>query len=195
MKKSMGAVIFCAALAVSVFAFSLLSDSRALKQELVRLHVVAASDEEADQAIKLKVRDAVLSSIREGMEQAGNAQEARAYLEENLPKIQRTADRCLKSLGCTDPVSVTLMLEKFPKRLYDTFALPAGIYESLRVTIGEGQGHNWWCVAFPQLCMPAASGDMEAVAAQAGLSESLRGAMTGRYEIRFFLLDLLGRLK
>ena len=157
--------------------------------------MVADSDSPQDQALKLQVRDAVLLSIRDGMAQAGDAQAAKDYLLENLPKIQSAAKNCLQSLGCEDAVSVTLCKENFPRRLYDTFALPAGIYEALRITIGEGQGHNWWCVAFPTLCVPAVSRDMEAVAADAGFRDSLTGAMTGRYEVRFFLLDLLGRLE
>ena len=195
MKKLLIPLLFCFSLAVSVFTVSLLSDRHALREELIRLHVVADSDSQEDQALKLQVRDAVLLSIREGMAQAGDAQAARDYLLENLPKIQAAAKDCLQRLGCDDSVSVTLCQEDFPRRLYDTFALPAGIYEALRVTIGEGRGHNWWCVAFPSLCVPAVSRDMEAVAADAGLRDSLTGAMTGRYEVRFFLLDLLGRLE
>ena len=195
MKKLLIPLLFCFSLAVSVFTVSLLSDRHALREELIRLHVVADSDSQEDQALKLQVRDAVLLSIREGMAQAGDAQAARDYLLENLPKIQAAAKDCLQRLGCDDSVSVTLCKEDFPRRLYDTFALPAGIYEALRVTIGEGRGHNWWCVAFPSLCVPAVSRDMEAVAADAGLRDSLTGAMTGRYEVRFFLLDLLGRLE
>ena len=195
MKKLLIPLLFCFSLAVSVFTVSLLNDRHALREELIRLHVVADSDSQEDQALKLQVRDAVLLSIREGMAQAGDAQAAKDYLTENLPKIQSAAQDCLRRLGCEDAVSVTLCKEDFPKRLYDTFSLPAGIYEALRVTIGEGQGHNWWCVAFPTLCVPAVSRDMEAVAADAGLRDSLTGAMTGRYEVRFFLLDLLGRLE
>ena len=195
MKKLMIPLLFCFSLAVSVFTISLLNDRHALQEELIRLHVVADSDSEEDQALKLQVRDAVLHTIREGMAQAGDAQAARTYLLENLPKIQSAAKNCLRRLGCEDAVSVTLCKEDFPKRIYDTFALPAGIYEALRITIGEGQGQNWWCVAFPALCVPAVSRDMETVAADAGFTDSLTGAMTGRYEVRFYLLDLLGRLE
>ena len=195
MKKLLIPLLFCFSLAVSVFTVSLLSDRHTLQEELIRLHVVADSDSQEDQAIKLQVRDAVLHTIREGMAQAGDAQAAKAYLLENLPKIQFAAKSCLRRLGCEDEISVSLCKEAFPKRFYDTFALPAGIYEALRITIGKGQGQNWWCVAFPALCVPAASRDMETVAADAGFTNSLTGTMTGRYEVRFFLLDLLGKLE
>lgn len=192
MKKLLMSLLFCTSLAVSVFSATLLTDRQALQEELIRLHVVADSDSPEDQSRKLQVRDAVLLTIQEGMEKAGDARAAKEYLLENLPKIQTAARECLESLGCEDSVSVTLCRENFPRRLYDTFALPAGIYEALRITIGEGEGHNWWCVAFPSLCVPAVSRDMETAASEAGLPDSLTGAMTGRYQLRFYLLDLLG---
>ena len=79
----------------------------------------------------------------------------------------------------------------------DTFTLPAGIYEALRITIGEGEGHNWWCVAFPSLCLSATSEEFADKAAGAGFPDSLTGALDGeeKYEVRFFLLDALGELE
>ena len=195
MRRMAAAILFSLTLAASVYGYSLFEDRQALETELVRLHVVANSDSKEDQAIKLQVRDAVLESIGSAMEQAGNAENARAYLEENLSKIEGAANRALEALGCQDLASVTLCKEEFTRRIYDTFTLPAGLYESLRITIGEGKGHNWWCVAYPQLCVPASSGEVEAAAMEAGLPETLRGAMTGRYQVRFFLLDLLGRIR
>ena len=87
--------------------------------------------------------------------------------------------------------------ELFPTREYDTFSLPAGVYDSLRVTIGQGEGHNWWCVAFPSLCLSAASEEFADKAAGAGFPDSLTGALDGeeKYEVRFFLLDALGELE
>ncbi len=195
MKKLWLTILFCLSLGVGAYTCSLISDQRSLQEDLIRLHVVANSDSQEDQAIKLKVRDAVLTSIQEAMANVGDAQQAKAYLAENLPKIEGAANACLKALGCDDHAVVSLCKEVFDKRIYDTFSLPAGIYEALRVTIGEGEGHNWWCVAFPTLCIPAASADVEAVAADAGLSETAQGAITGRYQLRFYFLDLLGKLE
>ena len=92
---------------------------------------------------------------------------------------------------------VTLCKEAFDTRYYDTFTLPAGIYEALRITIGEGEGHNWWCVAFPSLCLSATSEEFADKAAGAGFPDSLTGALDGeeKYEVRFFLLDALGELE
>ena len=195
MKRILASILFSLTLSASVYGYSLFEDRKALETGLLRLHVVANSDSEEDQTVKLQVRDQVLSSICAAMEQAGNMENARAYLAENLPEIEAAANRALKAAGCEELASVTLCKEEFTKRIYDTFALPAGLYEALRITIGEGKGHNWWCVAYPQLCVPASSGEVETAALEAGLPETLRGAMTGRYQIRFFLLDLLGRLR
>ena len=92
---------------------------------------------------------------------------------------------------------VSFLKEEFPSRDYDTFSLPSGIYQSLRVTIGEGEGRNWWCVVFPTLCMGASVWDVEEGAAGGGFSQELTDTITGQkeYKIRFYLLDVLGRLE
>ena len=88
-------------------------------------------------------------------------------------------------------------MEEFATRYYDTFTLPAGIYEALRITIGEGEGQNWWCVVFPTLCVGATVEEFEETAHCAGFSDGLTGALTGEdgYEVRFFFLDALGKLE
>ena len=95
------------------------------------------------------------------------------------------------------PVRISLAKESFDTRYYDTFALPAGIYSSLRIELGEGEGKNWWCVAFPALCMPAAGKDFRDVATGAGFSDDLTASLASgtKFEVRFFVLDLLGRLE
>lgn len=190
-------VIFCFLLAALVWCGTLLADRDRLNEELIRLHVVAASDSTEDQALKLRVRDAVIDSLHTAMQDIADPQAAKAYLQENLPKIQRIANETLQAAGFDGEAVVTLCKEAFDTRYYDTFTLPAGVYESLRIIIGEGEGHNWWCVVFPTLCVPATSEGFEDVAAGAGFSEALSGALTGDsdYEIRFYLLDILGKLE
>lgn len=197
MKKICKRIAICACIAALIWGWSIVNDRQKLNEELIRLHVVAASDSEKDQAIKLRVRDAVVESLSDAMADFTDISQARAYLEENLPKIRQAANDTLKALGCDEEVTVTLEKEVFDTRYYDTFTLPAGVYEALRVTIGEGEGQNWWCVAFPTLCIPAASEGFEDVAAGAGFSESLTAALEGKngYEVRFFLLDALGKLE
>ena len=180
-----------------VWCGTLIADRQRLREELIRLHVVANSDSEEDQSLKLRVRDAVVESLQQGMADMTDTEQAKAYLQENLPKIENLANQVLAQAGCSDTAQVSLMLEEFNTRIYDTFTLPAGIYESLRIIIGEGEGRNWWCVVFPSLCIPATSEGFEDTAAGAGFPESLTGALEGEagYEVRFFLLDALGSLE
>ena len=192
MKKVLMAVFFCL-LAVGIL--NLAADRETLKNQVVRLHVVGASDSEEDQAIKLQVRGGVLDSLKETMQDVTNAEEAKAFLTENLAMIESAANRVLAEVGCGDTASVTLQTEEFDTRVYDTFTLPAGLYDALRITIGEGEGRNWWCVVFPSLCMPETTQGFADVAAGAGFSEELTGTLTQDYEVRFFFLDLLGQVE
>jgi len=147
--------------------------------------------------MKLRLKDAVVESLREDMADLTDAQEAKAYLQENLPKIEAFANQFLERAGCADSAQVTLAVEEFTTRVYDTFTLPAGVYDALRITIGEGEGKNWWCVVFPGLCLPATAEGFEDAAACAGFSDALTAALEGEdgYELRFFLLDVLGRVE
>ena len=180
-----------------VYCVSVVRDKKQLSDHVLRLHVVAASDSEMDQAVKLQVRDAVLGRVEQAMAQAEDKEEAKACVQEMLDQLEEVANSVLEEQGVEDRATVTLARETFPVREYDTFTLPSGVYDSLRVTIGEGQGKNWWCVVFPSLCIPAVSQDVEDVAAGAGFSDSLSGAITGQeqYELRFFLLDWLGKVE
>ena len=197
MKKMIRTLVFCLAVAVLIRFATLIGDKQTLREELIRLHVVANSDSEHDQAIKLRVRDAVTEYLQTAMSDIGDMEEAKAYLQENLPKIQTLANQALEKAGVEPDAVVTLAKEAFDTRYYDTFQLPAGVYESLRIVIGEGVGKNWWCVVFPSLCLPATSSGFESIAAGAGFDEALIGALEGKseYEIRFFLLDKLGELE
>lgn len=179
------------------FSGALFRDREMLSKGLIRLHVIADSDGDAEQLVKLKVRDAVLDSIRQDLAGITDMEEARAYLQQNLPKLQRIADKTLKQAGFQETTVVTLCREAFDTRYYDTFSLPAGVYESLRVVIGEGAGKNWWCVAFPSLCLPMDGQRMEDAAAAGGFSKALTNTIQEEpgYEIRFFLLDALGELE
>lgn len=195
MKKILKRIGFCACLAALAWTWGLLCDRQTLNQELLRLHVVAASDSREDQDIKLRVRDAVIASISEDLEKIGDFSAAEAYIRDNLSKLEQVANHTLQALGCSDRARVSLKEEVFDTRVYDTFSLPAGVYEALRITIGEGEGKNWWCVVFPTLCVPATSDGFEDVAEAAGFSPELTGSLKGEYEIRFYLLDLLGKLE
>ena len=195
MAKKAKCLGICLLLTASVWTWGLIRDRQYLNKELIRLHVVANSNSEQDQNIKLRVRDAIVTSLSEGMADIADVQAAKAYLRENLPKIEAIANRTLEAAGVDSRAAVTLCKETFDIRNYDTFSLPAGIYESLRVVIGEGQGKNWWCVACPSLCMGATSEEFEEAAQTAGMDDTLSETLTGGLHLRFYLLDALGRVE
>ena len=193
MKRHIRRIAFVALVVACIYGWGIVMDSQALQEELLRLHVVGASDSKEDQEVKLLVRDAVLASLEEGLQDLTDADAAVDYVSRMLPKVKAAADRCLQEAGFSDTAQVSLTEETFPTRDYDTFSLPAGVYKALRVVIGEGQGKNWWCVVFPQLCM--AGEDFVETASVAGLSPELTGTLEGEYEIRFWLLEKWGEVK
>ena len=184
------ALVICA----EALTLRLYLEQRDLAARLIRLHVVAASDDPADQARKLRVRDALLPEVAALTGDCADAEAAAAALREALPALERTAAR---SLGAGETVTASLTWELFPRREYETFSLPAGSYRALRVCLGAGQGHNWWCVAFPSLCLPASVEEFRQTAAQAGLSESeieLVTADTAEVRFKFRLLEWIHEL-
>ena len=160
----------------------------ALAEGILRLHVVAASDQEEEQALKLRVRDAVLDYLEPRLENAGDAAEAGARIRADLDGLQRAAEAAAEGRSAR----VSLGKESFPTRNYQGFRLPAGRYESLRVILGEGKGHNWWCVVFPPLCTDALSGErVTSVMSR----EDLALISEDGVQFRFRLLELWGSLQ
>lgn len=162
----------------------------ALSGGLVRLHVVAVSDEESEQALKLQVRNAVLEYIEPRLKGVESTAEARETIRENLNGIARAAAESAEGRG----VRVTLGKEQYPTRRYAGFALPAGEYESLKVVIGEGEGQNWWCVVFPPLCTGGVEAS-EVRAAMTGDNYALITESDSGYTLKFKTLELWGELQ
>ena len=125
--------------------------------KVVRLHVLANSDSEEDQTVKLAVRDAILGVTVPLLQNCQTKEEAVALLEENRPLLTETAQNVLRAEGFDDFVSIEMGLEDYPTRTYDSLCFPAGEYISMRVSLGEGEGQNWWCCLFPPLCLDAAT--------------------------------------
>lgn len=148
-----------------------------LAEKVVRLHVIANSDSDADQALKLQVRDRVLERAEALLRQCESRQDAEKLLQSRLFELRRIALEEIRANGFDYDAAVRLTEMEFPTREYDSFTLPAGNYLALRVVIGEGAGKNWWCVVFPPLCA-AASADVPASALAAGLSEEQVGLIT-----------------
>lgn len=127
-----------------------------IPNHVLRLHVLANSDSDADQALKLKVRDRIVAESAGLFDGASSREGAEKIASENLQKLQNAAQDEVIHDGYRYPVRVYLTNMYFTTRQYDSVTLPAGTYDALRVEIGSGAGHNWWCVIFPPLCLPAA---------------------------------------
>lgn len=179
--------------AVLAFCTSLEKQQQGISARLIRLHVVANSDSQQDQDIKGQVRDTVLREAEMILEPAMDRDDAKALLREHLDTLEAAANETLQSLGSEDRAAVTLERELFGTREYDGFSLPGGYYDALRVNIGSGDGKNWWCVVYPQICSAAVS-EQHTVAVMGGLSEEQVAVLEGdtpEYRFKFKLLELL----
>lgn len=191
-------VLWCTVVILLLFAVgSMTGDLDSVQQGVVRLHVVADSDQYEDQQVKIAVKDAVVAYLKENMKTTGSTQEAKQYLNESIDSIKAVAENTLLANGFDKQVSVTLAKEEFMSRDYDTFSLPSGVYDALRITIGSGKGKNWWCVVFPSLCLGATTNEFKSIAVTSGFDNQLTNTLAKDegYEIRFFFLDCLGKIE
>jgi stage II sporulation protein R len=188
----MGLLLLIAALLA--WGTALERQQQRISDSLIRLHVVAASDSQEDQEIKLQVRDAVLSALEPILAGASDRSEAAALLEEHLSLLAQTANDTLLTLGSPDTASVRFARELFGTRVYDGFSLPGGYYDALRVEIGSAEGKNWWCVVYPQICTAATTEDQQTVAVMGGMESSDFAVLqqnSTEYQFRFKSLELL----
>ena len=166
-----------------------------LASQVIRLHVLANSDSEEDQALKLEVRDRVLETTSALLAGETEPQAAAVLLNQHLDDIAQTAAQEISAQGHDDRVEVRLEQTWFPTRQYQGISLPAGNYLALRVLIGAAEGHNWWCVVFPNLCLPAVSEQaLEASTLTPGQISLLQEEETS-YVFRFKALELWQSLK
>ena len=197
MKLKVWELALIAALIFSIgFGILLSKDAQALSDKLIRLHVVANSDSDSDQELKLQVRDAVLDELEPLLRGAGNSEEAQNIIEDNSARIESAALKSINDAGYDYSVEVTMCQESFPTTEYDTFSLPAGVYDSLRIIIGEGKGHNWWCVVFPPVCSaPVLDQTTADAVGLTGDEVALITEDSGGYMVKFKLIELIGKLK
>lgn len=166
-------------------------------ESVVRLHVLANSDSEADQALKLKVRDEILAYTSPKVIDSSNREEAIEILQGELDNIKKIAKEVVKSEGYEYSVDVTLTLEDYPTRNYESMSFPSGEYVSLRVLIGKAEGQNWWCVLFPPLCLSAASEKAEnedafiAVGLNSDQYKIITETNSTKYYLRFKILEAI----
>ena len=161
-----------------------------IRQDVIRLHVLANSDSEEDQALKIQVRDRVLEETEQLFLSAQDKAEAAELVKKNLPTIQSAAHQVVLENGYDYDVEVTFQNEYFTTREYDNFTLPAGRYDAVRVKIGAAQGHNWWCVMFPPLCIPAAESEQK-VETVIGVDGKEIISNRPKYEFKFKILEVL----
>ena len=167
-----------------------------LSDKVLRLHVLANSDSEADQALKRKVRDSVLETASAILADCPDRETAEQRLSAALPEIEDAARARIAAEGGKQTVTAELRPTVFPTREYEDFTLPAGEYLALRVVLGEGEGHNWWCVVFPPLCAETTS-SLSQTAMAAGLTEEEVALITESdgYQLKFKAVELWEKLR
>ena len=189
------AVVFAVIIAAGVCSVGAFAyNCSRVRSDVLRMHVIANSDSDGDQALKLKVRDAVLERGAELFDGTVTADEAKAKIEpQKADHMSYTADKYGE--GYDYPVSVNVVNEYFATRCYGDLTMPAGRYTAVKVVIGEGAGHNWWCVMFPPLCLPAAQDRGGNIDAFLDGDELKVVESSGRYEPRFKIVEIIEELR
>ena len=169
-------------------------ECREIQEDVLRLHILANSDSEEDQAVKLKVRDRILLESGELFNTVGDKSSAQEKAAENTDKVEQIAKEVLAEEGFSYPVTAKVTRQFFDTRVYDGFTMPAGWYDSLQVVLGEGAGRNWWCVLYPPLCISAAEKTQEKL--EENFTEGERQVLESEpeYEVRFFIVELAGKI-
>lgn len=166
----------------------------AIENRVFRFHVLANSDSAEDQALKLKVRDRVLEYSEDLFQTAQTREDAENLAADHLQELRQIAQNEVYRQGYDYPVKAEITNMFFNTREYETVTLPAGYYDALRITIGEAEGHNWWCVMFPPMCLPAAEESQELSDV---LSESQMEVVENgdKYQMKFFAVELFEKVK
>ena len=185
-------------LVCAVFALLPLEGEKELYSEIIRLHVLANSNSEEDQALKLVVKDEISLFFEELLEGCEDLSKAKRIISENSENIISVAESCIKRNGYEYTVSMSQGQAVYPRREYAGLTFPAGSYYSVRISIGDGHGRNWWCVLFPSLtncCTTVERCDSESCESLSVFSDNeldiIKEDNSTRKEIRFFFLDLI----
>ncbi len=196
MKRKIFEISVCAALVVSI-VFSLAgfqNECNKLRNDVLRLHILANSDSEEDQRVKLAVRDALLSCGKRIFSGEMNVNNAEELLMSEKNELIDVANKVLEENGFRYKAQIVFAEEYFTTRTYDSYTLPAGNYSALKVILGEGEGHNWWCVMFPPLCLPAAAEDTDTEFYFSSKSNEIIQS-SPKYEIRFKIVEIIEEIK
>lgn len=169
----------------------LITTGESISNKVLRLHIIANSDSDYDQNVKLKVRDEVLKLSGDMFADCKTLEDAKNVSQNNIDLIQSIANNTLSSLGCSEAATVAVAKEYFSTRIYDDFTLPAGIYDSIKIVIGNGEGHNWWCVMFPQVCLSGCTKDLE----DDLTDEEIKMIHSKDYILKFKAVEIYEKLK
>ena len=188
------AALFAFIICIFLSTYNLDKSCEGIREGVLRLHVIAASDSKEDQQIKLELRDEILKKGAAVFSQSDTKEEAEEKISASITELENEAKSFLQSKSYPEEVSVSLDKSFFPTRKYNNFTLPAGTYDALKIVIGKGEGKNWWCIMFPALCLPAAEGK------EAGfdgiLTEDQLNIITKeKYEVRLWLVEKWQEIK
>ena len=193
MKKTIKILCSTVFVLVMLILGALIAQRMYLQENVIRLHIRANSDSIADQQEKYAVRDKLLEAVSDFADRCKTAQDARECLQEQIPYLEEQVNGFLVAQNSANRAKVSLRQEAFETRVYDQFALPAGLYHALIVEIGSAEGQNWWCVVFPSLCLQ----DFYTAASVIDMDQDMQNTLTAEpgYEVRFFLLECLGKIQ
>ncbi len=185
--------IFLFLLLISAYVTPFIQTSERISDDVFRLHILANSDNKEDQQLKLKVRDAVLKKGQNVFTDCSSLEEIIASCESNIDLFEETATECIKENGYNYSVNAYVDKEYFNTREYEEITLPSGIYNALKIEIGEAKGHNWWCVMFPAICLSAVSdSEMNNILDEEEI-ELINS--DNKFEIRFKIVEIYEKIK
>jgi stage II sporulation protein R len=187
--KAIDISVFVTLVICIIATVSFENSCKGIREEILRLHVIANSDEEYDQQLKLKVRDSLLRCGEEVFSGSEDIISAEGKFQQKADELLYSAEEAIRESGYDYDVKIELARSYFPTRVYDDITLPAGYYKAVRVIIGEGKGKNWWCIMFPPLCLPAATDNKEVIGKYLSGDEMKIVTSNPDYEVRFWLIE------
>ena len=193
--KAIDISVFITLIICIIATVSFEKDCKGIREEVLRLHVIANSDEAYDQELKLKARDAVLRAGETVFSGSKDILSAESEIADKKDVILYSAVETVRNSGYDYDVKIELARSYFPTRTYDNLTLPAGYYKAVRVIIGEGKGKNWWCIMFPPLCLPSATKKDELISDFLTEEELKLVTSDPKYEVRFWLVEKYYELK
>jgi len=183
--------IFLCALLVVVSITPTITMSESISQKVFRLHILANSDSDEDQQLKLRVRDKILQESEEMFSSCNSVDEAINISRESIDKLKNISRQVIAYYNYDYDVRAYVTKEYFETREYDNFTLPAGIYDCLKIEIGQGKGHNWWCVMYPSVCISGCTDDFDST-----LTEDEKQLIeSDNYVIKFKVVEIYEKIK